>query len=108
MATVNNLRVLLTCQCGDITERLVEFRYGKLRQIDYLVGAVVEWGTPSIGDPSDSVAIVQGWLRACDTCANEGDVAVLVRRGRIAGLVEWNDLTPRDWGTVALYRYESP
>ena len=106
MATVNNLVVLLACVCGDVAERTVEFRYGRLRQIKYYVGSAIDWGSPRLGDPSDRVAVVQGWLQGCDQCLRDGDVAVLVRSGTIVGLAAWDDVEWLRTQGMKVYRYE--
>lgn len=89
MATFNELELLYACDCGDESIRSVQFRYGFLRLIKYRIGSVVVWQRPSIGRGSHETACVQGWINACESCAVEGDVAVIVVRGKIAGVTNW-------------------
>lgn len=106
MATVNELVVLMPCTCGRIDQRIVQFRYGRLRLISYQIGSDVEWGEPALGDSSDELALVQGWLTSCQECSADGDVGVVIRRGRIVGITDWRDIDSWANERTQVYRYE--
>ena len=106
MATVNELVVLMPCSCGHLDQRVIQFRYGRLRLLTYQIGSEVQWGEPSLGDASDDLALVQGWLTSCEECSADGDIAVVIRKGRVVGVTDWEDI--ESWSTerTRLYRYE--
>lgn len=106
MATVNELVLLLACRkCGSVNERTVQFRYGWLGVLTYHIGSRIEWREPSIGEPHDESAFVEGWLSICPNCQDEGTVAVIVLSGVIAGITTWGEDGEKYLRSPKIYRY---
>ena len=89
MAIINELEVLYDCGCGNASLRIVQFRYGFLRLVKYRIGSTIVWRSPSVGGGPEENACVQGWITSCASCGIEGDVAVILVRGQIAGVASW-------------------
>jgi len=104
VAIVNELQILHECApCSDVSIRVAQFSYGLVWQLDYTVGAVLRWGQPSIGDPSESGALVEGWLLPCARCATEGPIDIVVLGGIIVGVAEAGSI--ERLSNVAFKRY---
>lgn len=87
MGLFNSLMVLAACPgCGSVAQREVQFRYGEVWQHCYWVGSRLIWGDNNVGDPELDAAAAPGWISACASCGNEGDLDVVVADGRIAGI----------------------
>lgn len=78
--------------CGQAVDREVQFRYGRIWQVAYVVGDPIMWnsGGPlrrGIGDPSAKSALVEGYVCECPTCeAVLGECEVMIVDDRIVGV----------------------
>ncbi len=105
MAIINELLLTTRCSCGELGERVIQFRYGHLRLHRYSIGSRIHWDEPSVGSPSEEFAIVDGWLVACPGCGFDGEIWVLIAGGRIVGPTQ---VDPSRWSAAdwSVYRYE--
>lgn len=92
MSAYNELTLLLACTCESVGRRIVQFSYGHVWQHGYAIGSRVAWGPGAVGSDSDEIVAVQGWLTRCNECSNEGDIAVVVRKGVIVGVASWDGI----------------
>jgi len=92
VSAFNELILLLTCECGHVGRRSVQFRYGRVWWYSYSIGSTIERGSGAVGSELDQIAAVQGWLTGCERCSNEGDLAVLVRSGAVIGVTAWENI----------------
>lgn len=44
-------------KCGLTHAKVVQFRYGRVWQIDYKIGDQIEWGKNSVGNPTGNVVV---------------------------------------------------
>lgn len=92
--------------CGLEAEREVQFRYGRVRYLRYVVGSKVQWGEPQVGSPDDAGAVVQAWpKRGCASCEATADMAILIRASYIVGVVPWEGRDQINFGHYPLYHY---
>ena len=91
MSAYNIAIVNLPCKRCDVTStRVVQFKYGNVRQLEYRVGDSLLWGGNDIGVPGRLSVVVDGIVEGkCSNCGfdREWSVYVYLERDRIAHVV---------------------
>lgn len=108
MGVHNLLNVKLTCEsCGVVADRKIQFEYGKVRLIQYVLNQELEWDDDSelnVGQRQDARLAVDGYLQSCPSCEHDGRYLVFLWHNRLWGVgpLEWiPDLPDYEWTTLS-------
>jgi hypothetical protein len=82
MSAFNSVVAQMRCpQCGNVANRLVQFRYGDTWQYEYSLGDKLGWGGNDIGVPDARRVRVAGFAETCPICDSDGsEMIVIVER----------------------------
>jgi hypothetical protein len=96
MSAFNRLRARARCpNCGQVSEQVIQFKFGDAWQYEYAVGDALRWGGNDIGRPGLGKVIVFGAGEECPVCHRRGeDFSVVVERDVITGVEEAPDGPP--------------
>lgn len=107
MSVHNLLNVKLVCEsCGLVADRNIQFEYGKVRRIRYVLNQELEWDENpevNVGERTDARLAIDGYIRSCPDCEHDGRYLVFLWHNRLRGVgpLEWIPELP-DYGWVIL------
>ncbi|MBK9261555.1 MAG: hypothetical protein IPM54_17335 [Polyangiaceae bacterium] len=90
MGAFNTVRGQAICpKCDKPVEVVGQFKYGNVRQVEYQLGDVLQWGGNQTGSPGISHVVVDAVAETtCPICgySDEWDLYVHIRRDQLIGL----------------------
>lgn len=97
MGAFNRLRAEARCpNCGEMTEQVIQFKFGDTWQHDYAIGDTLRWGGNDIGRAGLGKVMVLGAAEECPVCHSCGeDFVVVIERDVLMTVEEPPEGPPR-------------
>ncbi|MGH9155738.1 MAG: hypothetical protein ACRD1K_07905 [Acidimicrobiales bacterium] len=71
--------------CGETSEKRIQFAYGDTWQLEYQVGERLGWGGNDKGVPGAARVIVRGFAEDCADCGSGEEFDILVENDVLMG-----------------------